>query len=102
MIEIRSTAIFTDWLSKLRDPIARKAIARRLALLKAGHFGDVKAVGDKVSELRIDQGPGYRLYFTRRHGALILLLIGGDKGSQMRDILKAKEIVAMLEPPATS
>ena len=83
---------FADWLANLRDRMARGRIAKRLALLEAGHLGDVKPVGGKVSELRIDHGPGYRLYFTRRGEALILLLIGGDKGSQRRDISKARAI----------
>jgi len=97
MIEIEQTLTFDDWLESLRDQVARKRIARRLAMAQAGHLGDVKSVGDGVSEMRIDHGPGYRLYFTRRGEALILLLVGGDKGSQARDIAKAKEMAAALD-----
>ena len=97
MIETHQTETFAKWFAGLRDLVAVKRIARRIALLEGGHFGDVKALGDKVSELRIDHGPGYRLYFTRRGETLILLLIGGDKGSQDRDIAKAKEMAAALE-----
>lgn len=92
MIETRQTTEFADWLANLRDRMARGRIAKRIILLEGGHFGDVKSVGGKVSELRIDHGPGYRLYFTWRDEALVLLLIGGDKGSQRRDIAKAKEL----------
>jgi len=97
VIETRQSPEFADWFGSLHDRIARTRIAKRIALLEGGHFGDVKAVGGKVSELRIDHGPGYRVYFTRRGTALILLLIGGDKGSQRRDIAKARQIAARLE-----
>lgn len=97
MVEIQQTETFAAWLDALRDGIARKRIASRLAMTQAGYPGDVKYLGDKVSEMRIDHGPGYRLYFTRRGDTLILLLIGGDKGSQTRDIAKAKEMAAALE-----
>jgi len=92
VIKTRQTPEFANWFRSLRDMVGRGRIAKRIILLEGGHFGDVKSVGDKVSELRIDQGPGYRLYFTWRGEALVLLLIGGDKGSQRRDIAKAKEI----------
>lgn len=94
MIETRQTPEFADWFRSLRDRVTRGRIAKRIILLEGGHFGDVKSVGGRVSELRIDHGPGYRLYFTRRGAALILLLIGGDKKSQRRDIARAKEIAA--------
>ncbi|HEX8402251.1 MAG TPA: type II toxin-antitoxin system RelE/ParE family toxin [Allosphingosinicella sp.] len=97
MIEVQQTEIFEGWFAGLRDLIAAKRVAKRIALIRIGHFGDVKSVGDKVAELRIDHGPGYRLYFTRRGEQVILLLVGGDKGSQERDIAKAKEIVAGLD-----
>ena len=97
MIETRQTETFTAWFANLCDVTARKRIANRIAMVRIGHFGDVKSVGDKVSELRIDHGPGYRVYFTRRGAEVIILLVGGDKDSQARDIVKAKEIAAALE-----
>lgn len=96
MIETLQTEAFAKWLAGLRDTVAQRRIAKRLVALEAGYFGDAKSVGGKVSELRIDHGPGYRIYFTRRGSTLILLLIGGDKGSQDRDIVKAKEMAAEL------
>lgn len=94
MLTIRQTESFARWLKDLRDATAAKRIASRIALLQAGHLGDVKSVGDKVSELRIDHGPGYRLYLTRQDSSVIVLLVGGDKGSQSRDIASAKEMAA--------
>jgi putative addiction module killer protein len=94
VIETWQTPEFASWFRSLRDAVARGRIAKRIALLEGGHFGDVKSLGDGVSELRIHHGPGYRLYFTRRGEALVLLLIGGDKGSQRRDVARAKEIAA--------
>ena len=93
MLEIRRTDEFAKWLKKLRDADAKSRInlrIRRIAL--TGNLGDFKSVGDGVCELRIDYGPGYRLYFAQRGSELILLLIGGDKTSQQRDIKKAKEL----------
>ena len=92
MIETEQTPEFRAWYQRLRDVTAQGRIAKRIALIEGGHFGDVKSIGDKVSELRISHGPGYRLYFMWREKKLVLLLIGGDKGSQKRDIAKAKEI----------
>lgn len=94
MFALRQTDRFARWFSELRDERARKRVARRLALLAAGHVGDAKSVGGRVSELRIDHGPGYRLYYTRRGEAVILLLVGGDKSSQARDIAAAKALAA--------
>ena len=74
------------WLDKLRDVRARARILARIERLACGHAGDVKRVGKSVSELRIDFGPGYRLYFTKRESDLIILLIGGDKSTQDADI----------------
>ena len=94
MFEIRQTIQFDDWLAGLKDPIASKAIKRRIARIQVGLFGDAKPVGNSAAELRIDHGPGYRVYFALRDEMLILLLCGGDKGSQSRDIARAKTLLA--------
>lgn len=88
--EIRQTPVFEAWIRGLRDPIARAVILRRIARVADGNLGDVKSVGDGVRELRVDHGPGFRVYFVRRGNALLVLLCGGDKGSQTRDISRAK------------
>lgn len=95
-METQQTPAFADWFSGLRDRKAQSKIAARIARIELGLMGDVKAVGDGVSEARIDFGPGYRLYFTRRGERLIILLVGGDKSTQRRDIAKAKEIAAQI------
>lgn len=87
---------FHGWLMGLRDDQARAVIARRLDRLTLGNFGDVKAVGGGVSELRIDRGPGYRVYFARRKDRLVVLLCGGDKSTQARDIAVAKALAREL------
>lgn len=92
MIEVQQTEMFARRFDALRDRVAQKRIARRIALLGGGYFGDVKSVGDRVSELRIYHGPGYRVYFARKGEAVILLLAGGDTSSQDRDIAKAKQL----------
>lgn len=92
MYDVRQTHQFSGWFAKLRDVTARTAILARIRRLALGHPGDVKQVGDGVSELRVNHGPGYRVYFTRKGSAVILLLCGGDKGSQDRDILRAKQL----------
>ena len=96
MIEIRETETYRAWFAALRDPTARARIDIRLRRLSLGNFGDVKAVGAGVSELRIDYGPGYRVYLTRRGEALVVLLAGGDKRTQQRDIATAQALVAQL------
>jgi putative addiction module killer protein len=96
MIGVRQTEIFRDWLAVLRDKQAAAIIRRRITRLELGNFGDTKMIGDGVGELRIDFGPGYRLYFTRRGQKLVILLCGGDKGSQARDIAKAKQLAKEL------
>jgi len=93
MYTIQQTDTFARWLSNLRDAQAKVAILRRLTRAHSGLLGDVKSIGDGVSEMRIDVGPGYRLYFARRGELLILLLCGGDKSSQERDIRQAKQMV---------
>jgi putative addiction module killer protein len=97
MIEVRETAVFSHWLRKLRDRRAGAKIAARIDRLSRGNSGDVKPVGGGVSEMRIDYGPGYRVYFVRRGSTLIVLLCGGDKANQDRDILTAKWLAATLE-----
>lgn len=97
LTEVRQTEAFADWLANLKDGVARKAIGRRLARIELGLLGDWKPVGDGVAELRLDVGPGYRVYFTRRGDVLVILLCGGDKGSQARDIVRAKAMLAELE-----
>ena len=88
-IEIRQTDIFADWIAGLRDRKARARINVRIRRLSLGNPGDAKPVGHGVSELRIDYGPGYRVYFVRRGDMIVILLCGGDKRSQSRDIARA-------------
>lgn len=88
--QIRQSPEFNAWLTRLKDKLARAIILRRLDRIAMGNFGDAKPVGDGVSEFRIDHGPGYRVYFVRRGETLIVLLCAGDKGSQARDIARAK------------
>lgn len=92
MIEVRQTVVFSDWLSTLRDRSAAARIAVRIRRLELGNPGDIKAVGEGVSEMRIDYGPGYRLYLTYTGRTLVILLCGGDKSSQTRDIAQAKKM----------
>ncbi len=94
LIEIIRSATFDRWLSRLADTRARARIQVRLDRLQLGKFGDAQSVGDGVSELRVDHGPGYRIYFTRRGARLAILLCGGDKSSQSRDIAAAKAMAA--------
>ena len=96
MIEVRQTAVFRDWLAGLRDRRAADRIAIRLVRLESGLFGDVKRLGT-VSELRVDYGPGYRVYFAQRGRVLIVLLCGGDKRTQERDIETARAMQTELE-----
>lgn len=97
MIEIRQTRIFMEWRAGLRDIVASKRISARIDRLSFGNFGDVKPVGEGVSELRLDFGPGYRIYFVQRGDVLVILLCGGDKSSQVRDITKAKQMAQELD-----
>ncbi len=89
MIEIRKTDKYVQWLDGLRDINARARIQIRVERLATGNAGDVKPVGEGVSELRIDYGPGYRVYFTKRGHELVILLAGGDKSTQATDIKTA-------------
>ena len=97
MTEVRRTAAFADWLAELRDLRARAKIAARIDRLAFGNPGDVAPVGEGVSEFRIHYGPGYRVYFVRRGAAIIVLLCGGDKSTQAKDIKTAKLLAANLE-----
>jgi len=92
MIEVRRTSIFAEWLANLRDQNAKGRIASRISRLEHGNPGDVKSVGGGVSELRIDYGPGYRVYYAARSSTLVILLCGGDKRTQDADIRKAKAL----------
>lgn len=89
MIEIRKTELFASWLDNLRDIQAKARVLVRIERLASGNAGDVKPVGEGVSEMRINYGPGYRVYFIQRGSELIVLLAGGDKSSQSRDIKTA-------------
>jgi putative addiction module killer protein len=92
MIEIQETDVYRRWFEGLRDTAAQFRIGVRIRRLELGNFGDVKPVGDGVSELRITYGPGYRVYLTQRGQTLVVLLAGGDKSSQSRDIERAKRL----------
>jgi putative addiction module killer protein len=97
MIEPRQTTEFARWIDELRDGRARARIQIRIQRLLDGNPGDVKPVGAGVSELRIDYGPGYRVYFTQRRGVFIILLCGGDKRTQDSDIRNALRMARELE-----
>ena len=97
MIEVRQTEKFTEWIGKLRDSMARARITTRIRRIELqGNFGDVAPVGEGVGELRIHYGPGYRVYFVRDGDQIVILLCGGDKGSQDRDIATAREMAREL------
>jgi putative addiction module killer protein len=97
VIEIRSTQVFKNWLTELRDRSARVRIIKRIDRLALGNPGHWRSVGEGVIELKIDYGPGYRVYYTARGSLLIVLLCGGDKSTQEKDIRRAKELAAELE-----
>jgi putative addiction module killer protein len=97
VIEIRETAAFSQWFASLRDHKARARIDVRIRRLSLGNPGDARPVGSGVSELRIDYGPGYRVYYVQRREVLVILLCGGDKRTQARDILTAKTLAGELE-----
>ena len=92
MITLKQTETFRKWFAKLRDERAATAITARLDQLAFGHAGDVRPVGKGISELRIHYGPGYRVYFRQHGSTIIVLLCGGDKGSQQRDIRTAHDL----------
>jgi len=97
MLIIRQTETFQKWERRLRDHRAKALIAARIFRLANGLLGDVKSLGDGVSELRIHHGPGYRIYFKQIDNQIVILLCGGKKGSQDRDIATAKRLAADLE-----
>lgn len=97
MNTILRTAVFDEWLAGLKDERAQARIAQRIESAQAGNFGDCKPVGRSVSEMRIDVGAGYRVYFIRIGGAVYLLLAGGDKTTQQRDIRRAIKMARSLE-----
>ena len=96
MKKVEQTQQYERWFARLRDINAKSRINARVYRLVLGLYGDVKSVGGNVSELRIDYGPGYRVYFTEQHGNIVILLAGGDKRTQTRDIETAKRIASSL------
>ena len=96
MFVVRQTETFLAWLDGLKDVRARVRIAARLRQVEAGNLGDWKPVKGEVCEMRVDYGPGYRLYFVRRGRILVLLLNGGDKSTQERDIRRARALAARI------
>jgi putative addiction module killer protein len=97
MIEVRRTDVFVKWLDGLRDDVAVARISNRIDRLTLGNPGVAKSVGEGVSEMKIDYGPGYRLYFIKRGKAIVLLLCGGTKGTQARDIKRAVQMAKELD-----
>ena len=96
MFHLRKTQIFAEWIDGLRDTQGRARILARIERLAAGLLGDVKPIGEGVSELRIDCGPGYRVYFKKQGREIIILLAGGDKSTQSRDIKTALKLARYL------
>lgn len=96
MVEIRKTELFAKWIDSLRDVQAKARVLVRIERLASGNAGDVKPVGEGISEMRIDYGPGYRVYFIKRGSELIILLAGGDKSSQTADIKVAIRLASNL------
>ena len=97
MFTVLQTREFQRWLDAVRDRRAQVRIAARLRIAEAGNLGDWKSVGGEVSEMRVNFGPGYRLYFSRRGSILIVMLAGGDKSTQTKDIKRAQKILKELE-----
>ena len=94
MVEVIKSSTFDQWLKKLRDPRAKARIQMRIRWLGLGNPGDVRPIGEGLSEMRIDYGSGYRVYYLQQGGVLVVLLCGGDKRTQQRDIARAKSIAA--------
>lgn len=97
MFTVVQAETFRDWLDDLRDLRSRMRIVARLRQVEAGSLGDWKSVGGSVSEMRVDAGPGYRLYFSRQQNIVIVMLAGGDKSTQARDIKRAQKLLSELE-----
>jgi len=96
-LRVRETDFFKKWMKALKDRTAKSIINARIRRLSFGNKGDTVSVGDNISELRIDYGPGYRVYYTHKDKTIVILLCGGDKSSQTRDIKRAKQIAFNLE-----
>jgi putative addiction module killer protein len=96
MLEIRETPAYAAWFRSLRDRVAKARIDIRIRRLSLGNPGDVRPIGEGVSELRIHHGPGYRIYFTSQGNTIVVLLVGGDKSSQNKDIQQAKYLARNL------
>ena len=94
---IKQTDTFSRWLTKLKDIQAKVSILRRIERVKEGNFGDYKSICADVSELRITTGPGYRIYYTKKDDEIVILLVGGDKSTQSKDIQKAKQLAEELQ-----
>jgi putative addiction module killer protein len=100
MIEVRTTEIFRDWLKNLRDGVAKARISQRIDRLAHGNPGQARSVGEGIIELKIDCGPGYRVYYVNKGRVLVIILCAGDKSTQQSDISKAKDIAAEIEVEA--
>ena len=96
MFEVLTTDEFDRWLSDLADERARTKIASRVARLRFGNAGDAKPVGEGVSEMRVHHGPGYRVYYKQTNKTIIVILSGGDKSTQEKDVRRAKKMAAEL------
>ena len=97
MYQLRQTGVFDKWLVELRDVRAKARILARLESVRLGNLGDARSVGGGVSEMRVDVGAGYRVYFTRRQRVVLVLLCGGDKSSQAKDIARARRLAQAIE-----
>ena len=97
MLQILRTSDFDAWISGLRDKVGQKQVLARLARLSMGHWGDCRPVGGEVTELRVDSGPGYRVYCWKDGATVVVALGGGDKSSQDRDIARAQGMVQLLK-----
>lgn len=97
MYLIKQTELFSKWLYKLKDIQGKVSILRRIDRMKKGNFGDYKSLGDGISELRLTTGPGYRIYYTQKGDEIIVLLVGGDKSTQSKDIEKARKLLKELD-----